>query len=92
MNKCLFSVVTTTKLPIISIVALFGTKLHFYNVRGEFHQTYDLDEFYTDETSIATIASKENVNNQPCEFHQANNLDKLFTDEWTELKDKQKTA
>ena len=30
---------------------------------------------------MATIASKENVNNQPCEFHQTNNLDKLFTDE-----------
>jgi hypothetical protein len=23
---------------------------------------------------MATIASKENVNNQPCEFHQTNNL------------------
>ncbi len=30
---------------------------------------------------MATIASKENANNQPCEFHQTNNLDKLFTDE-----------
>ncbi|RCW38963.1 T9SS type A sorting domain-containing protein [Marinilabilia salmonicolor] len=33
------------------------------------------------ETSMASIASKKNVNNQPCEFHQTNNLDKLFTDE-----------
>ncbi|PRY96394.1 dTDP-4-amino-4,6-dideoxygalactose transaminase [Marinilabilia salmonicolor] len=33
------------------------------------------------ETSMATIASKENLNNQPCEFHQTNNLNKLFTDE-----------
>ncbi len=33
------------------------------------------------ETSMATHASKENVNNQPCEFHQTNNLDKFFTDE-----------
>jgi hypothetical protein len=47
----------------------------------EFHRTNDLDEFYTDETSMATIATKENVNNHPCEFHQTNNLDKLFTDE-----------
>ncbi|RCW33943.1 hypothetical protein DFO77_112107 [Marinilabilia salmonicolor] len=30
---------------------------------------------------MATIASKENVKNQPCEFHQTNNLDKLFADE-----------
>ncbi|PRY98339.1 hypothetical protein BY457_110153 [Marinilabilia salmonicolor] len=30
---------------------------------------------------MATVASKEDVNNQPCEFHQTNNLDKLFTDE-----------
>jgi RND family efflux transporter MFP subunit len=30
---------------------------------------------------MATMASKENVNNQPCEFHQTNNLDKLFADE-----------
>jgi hypothetical protein len=30
---------------------------------------------------MATIASKENVNNQPCEFHQANNLNKFYTDE-----------
>jgi predicted DNA-binding protein YlxM (UPF0122 family) len=36
---------------------------------------------YYNETSMATVASKENVNNQPCEFHQTNNLDKLFTDE-----------
>ncbi|RCW39420.1 hypothetical protein DFO77_101190 [Marinilabilia salmonicolor] len=30
---------------------------------------------------MATIASKEIVNNQPCEFHQTNNLDELFADE-----------
>jgi len=38
-------------------------------------------KFHPNETSMPTIASKENVNNQPCEFHQTNNLDKLFTDE-----------
>jgi len=34
---------------------------------------------------MATIASKENVNNRPCDFHQTNNLDKLFTDEITNI-------
>ncbi len=31
--------------------------------------------------SMATIASKKIVNNQPCEFNQTNSLNKLFTDE-----------
>jgi hypothetical protein len=42
-------------------------------------------KFHPNETSMPTIASKENVNNQPCEFHQTNNLDKLFTDETNNL-------
>jgi hypothetical protein len=41
----------------------------------------ELNKQILNETSMATIASKEIVNNQPCEFHQTNNLDELFADE-----------